>query len=261
VWCDTHRRTPPRAPDPISVPTPDILTFARTQLDFHPDPLQQQLLLSTSDRAIVNCSRQWGKSTLAAVKAVHHAVTRPSTLTIIAAPTEKQSAELLLKARAFLRHLNTPVTGDRAHRRALLLPNGSRLVAIPGTEATLRGFSAVSLLIVDEASRVPDETYYALKPMLATSAGDLWLLSTPYGQRGFFYEEWTHGAEDWTRLTVPAEECPRISEQFLARERKDLSETWFQQEYMCQFTTNGSQMFSTDSIESALTNDTPMRFD
>ena len=40
-----------------------------------------------------------------------------------------------------------------------MLPNGSRIVGLPGTEATVRGFSAVSLLLIDEASRVVDEMY------------------------------------------------------------------------------------------------------
>jgi hypothetical protein len=57
--------------------------------------------------------------------------------------------------------------------------------ALLGTEKTIRGFSGAALLIVDEAARVDDALYYALKPMLAVSGGSLLMLSTPYGRRGF----------------------------------------------------------------------------
>ncbi len=81
----------------------------------------------------------------------------------------------------------------------LRLENGSRIVSLPGTEGTVRGFSGVALLIVDEASRVDDALYHAVRPMLAVSHGKLVLLSTPWGKRGFFYREW---AEVRLSLTV-----------------------------------------------------------
>ena len=82
----------------------------------------------------------------------------------------------------------------------------SRVVGLPGNEATVRGFSAVSLLLIDEASRVPDELYHALRPMLAVSDGGLWLMRTPHGKAGFFYEEWERGGPGWER--VRATGCP-----------------------------------------------------
>ena len=54
--------------------------------------------------------------------------------------------------------------------------------------------------------------------MLAVSGGSLMMLSTPYGKRGVFYEEWT-GGHGWERYEVPASQCPRISEDFLEEER------------------------------------------
>ena len=80
--------------------------------------------------------------------------------------------------------------GTGTTRCSLLFPNGSRIVGLPGTEGTVRGFSAVSLLLIDEAARVEDAMYKALRPMLAVGGGDLWLMSTPWGKRGFFYEAW-----------------------------------------------------------------------
>jgi hypothetical protein len=109
--------------------------------------------------------------------------------------------------------------GER--KLSLELENGSRIVTLPGTDKTIRGFSGVSLLIVDEASRVADELYFAVRPMLAVSGGALMMLTTPHGKRGVFYEEWTGGA-GWDRYEVPAEECPRIPASFLEEEREAL---------------------------------------
>jgi hypothetical protein len=124
-------------------------------------------------------------------------------------------------------------------------------VGLPGSEATVRGFSAVSLLLVDEAARVSDELYLALRPMLAVSEGTLWLMSTPYGKRGFFYEAWESGGE-WERFQVTAEECPRISQRFLEEERRAMGERWFRQEYLCEFGDADDAVFRQEWIEKAV---------
>ena len=82
-------------------------------------------------------------------------------------------------------------------------------------EAKVRGFSKASLLLIEEAARVHDVLYRAMRPTLAVGNGDLWMMSTPNGQRGFFYEEWTHGGGEWERISVPATECSRIRREFL----------------------------------------------
>ncbi len=47
--------------------------FARLRLAFIPDAVQTAVLQSTAKRRILNCSRQRGKSTVVAAKAVHRA--------------------------------------------------------------------------------------------------------------------------------------------------------------------------------------------
>jgi hypothetical protein len=82
--------------------------------------------------------------------------------------------------------------------------------------------------------------------------GDLWLLSTPFGKSGFFYENWEHGGKEWERTKAPATECPRISKKFLEEERRQLGEIWFRQEYLCEFVDNGQQMFGMDVVMRAM---------
>lgn len=89
----------------------------------------------------------------------------------------------------------------------LLLPNGARIIGLPENEDTLRGFDNVVLMLIDEASRVSDGMYRALRPMLAVGRGALWLLSTPNGRSGFFYEAWISG-RDWTRIEASAKSAP-----------------------------------------------------
>ena len=229
----------------------DAAEFARTCLGFVPDEKQAEVLLSTSKRGILNCSRQWGKSTVTAAKAVHRAFTRPGSLVLVASPGERQSREFLRKATEMVRKLGIPKHGDGDNAASLLFPNGSRIVGLPGTEATVRGFSAVSLILIDEAAVVEDVLYQSLTPMLAVGDGDLWMMSTPRGQRGFFYQTWTAGGDDWHRVSVKATECERIPAQFLDSERRAMDAAWFEQEYLCEFTSSGTDWLDRMLLEDA----------
>jgi hypothetical protein len=146
--------------------------------------------------------------------------------------------------------------GER--KLSLELENDSRIITLPGSEKTIRGYSGAALLLVDEASRVDDGLYYAIRPMLAVSGGSLMMLSTPYGKRGIFYEEWT-GGEGWMRYEVPASECPRIPATFLEEEQAALPSWVYRQEYECSFEETEDQVFTTEMIERAVTSDiTPL---
>jgi predicted phage terminase large subunit-like protein len=228
------------APDAkITTETPaDPVTFAR-QLNIDPDPWQRKLLTSTDEYVILNCSRQSGKSTIVAILALHHALLNPDSLILILSPSQRQSGELLKKIIGFYRKL-----GRKGNREAttLELRNGSRIVALPGSESTTRGFSSPSLILLDEAAQVSDALYCTARPMLAVSGGRLILLSTPRGKRGIFWRVWEHEA-DWTKVRVTAYECPRITKEFLERERRDIGEWWFAQEYLCEFRQDNDALF------------------
>ncbi len=231
---------------------PDAVAFARERLGFEPDELQAEALGSTANRGILLCSRQWGKSTVVAAKAIHRAFTRDGALVVVASPSERQSGEFLLKVEQMAARLGIPARGDGHNTLSLAMPNGSRVVGLPGTEDTVRGFSAVSMLLIDEAARVPDKIYKALRPMLAVGQGDLWLMSTPCGKQGFFYETWEHGGAHWKRVRATGVECSRISAEFLEEERASLGPMWFRQEYLCEFVDSGGAMFDRDVVEGAL---------
>ena len=227
--------------------------FART-LGIVPDPWQAKLLGSSSARVLLNCSRQSGKSTMASVLALHKALVVPGSLILILAPAERQAKELFSKVVVSYRTLGHVITTASYTKLGMELSNGSRIEALPGTEKTVRGFSGVDLLIVDEAARVADELYYAVRPMLAVSGGRLLMLSTPFGKRGVFYEEWTGGSA-WERYTITAAECQRIPSEFLEEERRTLGPWWFAQEYECRFMNTVDQVFATEVIHKAITDE------
>ena len=231
----------------------DRVTFAES-LGLDPDPWQRDLLRSSSDRVILNCSRQSGKSTMTAVITLHRALYHPGSLILCLAPALRQSQELFGKVLGFYRDLGRPVSPKAERKLSLELENGSRIVTLPGTEKTIRGFSGTALLVLDEAARVADELYFAVKPMLAVSGGALMMMSTPYGKRGVFYEEWT-GGHGWERYEVPANQCPRISEEFLEEESASLPPFIFRQEYECSFEETEDQVFTTDLIDRAVTSE------
>lgn len=218
-----------------------------------PDPWQMDVLRSRAQQMILLCSRQSGKSTVTSLLALHEALFKSGALVLLLAPALRQSQELFRKMKsaiASLPALPVPIVEESAHR--LEFANGSRIITLPGKEATIRGFSGVSLLVVDEASRVPDELYQAIRPMLAVSGGRVALLSTPWGKRGFFYQEWTEGGPDWQRVKITAEDCPRIAPEWLEDERRAIGEWWFQQEYACEFVDTTDQVFRSEDIERAI---------
>ena len=145
------------------------------------------------------------------------------------------------------------------NRLGLELTNGSRILCLPGSEATIRGFSGVSLLVIDEASRVPDELYYAVRPMLAVSQGTLVALTTPFGKRGWFYEAW-QSENAWERIEIPATQCRRISKKFLDEEKLALGQRWFAQEYLCSFEDVVGAVFYRDDLDAAVDPDLPPLF-
>lgn len=214
-----------------------------------PYPWQKKVLRSKAKMQALRCSRQSGKSTVTSVKTTHKALYHAGSLTLILSPSERQSKLLLDKTYKAYRSLGQPIEADAENQLYLKLMNGSEIYALPGKEATIRGFSGVDLLIIDEASRAADGLYYALTPMLAASDGELMLLSSPFGKRGFFFEEWVSGGDDWDRTTVTADQVPHFSPEFLERERK--RNPLFLQEYMCEFLDSVGQVFAHDLIDRA----------
>jgi hypothetical protein len=211
------------------------------------DPWQCDVLLSASPRLLLNATRQSGKSTVAALKAARTVL--EGGLTVVVSPSLRQSGFLFRK---LARHL---VASDAAFRRETMteveLVAGGLAVSLPGDRpAMLRGLSlrheGPAVLIVDEASRVRDELWATISPMLAAApAAQQILLSTPAG--GEFHRAWSSD-EDWERVQITADQCPRISAAHLAAERVRLGDALYRQEYFGAFVSAPGSVFDAEVL-------------
>jgi hypothetical protein len=249
------RRISEREKPKVVLTYSDPLFFARHSLGFAPDAWQEKVLSWTGKKLLLNCCRQSGKSTTTAILALHRALHFTKSLILLVSPSLRQSAELFRKVLDFLALLPVRPALTEDNKLSLQMGNGSRIVSLPAKESNVRGFSGPSLIIEDESARVMDDLFLASKPMLAISQGQHILMSTPWGKRGHFYESWENGGKSWDRIKVTADQCPRISKEFLEAERRDMPTNWFEAEYNCQFTDTIMQVFASDLIAAAINND------
>jgi hypothetical protein len=239
---------------PIPVACADAVDLWRRIYGDDPDPWQRDVLAYQYPRVLINGSRQSGKSSVSAVLGLFEALYRPPALVLLVSASLRQAQELGKKVFDGIRALGKPVSAEAENRLSLELAHGSRIVCLPATEGTIRGMSGARLIVLDEASRVPDPLYHAVRPMLAVSGGRLMAISTPWGKRGWWFEAWEHGAE-WHRVQVTAPECPRISAAFLEEERRSLPAQIFDQEYLCVFGDTLDSVFRHADIQAMLSDD------
>jgi hypothetical protein len=229
----------------------DKVAFAREALGLVLDEWQARVLQSPSPRKLLNISRQGGKSTISAVLGLHESIYIPDSLTVILSPSQRQSGELFRKVTRFRERLPFTLDLIEDNRLSMTVRGGGRVISLPSSEATVRGFSGVTLLIGDEAARIPNNLYLATRPMLATSNGTLILMSTPFGKRGFFWKAWDSETM-WHKEEVTAAMIPRITPEFLAEEESLMPKNWFLQEYFCQFLESTDSVFGYDDVMNAL---------
>src|SRR5436190_5931425 len=118
------------------------------------DPWQRELLLSPDRQVLLNCSRQAGKSTVVAAMALHTALFQPGSLTLLLSRAQRQAHELFRKVLDAYNALDRPVPlkQDTQTLSKIEMENGSRIIGLPGKEDTVRSFSGVNLLVIDEAA-------------------------------------------------------------------------------------------------------------
>src|SRR5262245_14757128 len=246
-----------------------------------PDRWQADVLRTRKAQILLLCSRQVGKTLVAAALALRTALLEAPALVLVLTPSERQSNEFMRRIQELHESLHRPINTaggvlslqekeaaeagkddvyfrlpakTRESSLQLHLDNGSRIIGLPASEGKVRVYSSVALLLIDEASRVDDALNRAMRPTLAVSRGRLVALSTPFGKRGWFHEAW-HGPGDWQRVKITAEQCPRISADFLSEERQALGERWYRQEYLCSFEDTVGAVFAYEDIQAALSDE------
>lgn len=226
-----------------------------------PDPWQASYLRATPTRSLLLCCRRAGKSVTSAAKTLAHCLTTPDALVLAFSPTLRQSVEYVRYVRRFDRSLGSPVKAERKAATSIEWANGSRLLALPDSHEGVVGFTPTRV-VIDEASRVSDVLYLSLRPMLALG-GELDLLSTPFGKRGFFFDICNTPARSdrFRQWRVPAASVSRITAEFLAEERVELGERWFNQEYNLAFNDSIDSVFAASVIDAAMSADVKPLFE
>ena len=227
--------------------------FAGAVLDVGLFDYQQEFLDSDASRKAAVCGRQVGKTEMAAIEALHVALTGADTTALIIAPTQRQSSELFRRLRGLAGQARHDVGVDRETQTVMELVNGSRIISLPaGSDGSnIRGYTA-DHIIVDEAAFVEDEIFRSvLLPMLATTGGTLSLLSTPFGKRGFLYEEaWT--GDGWDLIHVPTARSPLVDEEWIEDQRATLSQAEYRQEIEGEFVEAADAYFEDAVVKAAI---------
>tara|TARA_Y100000310_G_scaffold1909_1_gene2405 strand:- start:308 stop:1105 length:798 start_codon:yes stop_codon:yes gene_type:complete len=233
----------------------DAGTYAELR-GIHPDPWQRDVLESKGKRTIICCARQTGKTTIVGLLARHMAERIPDALILVVAPTFRQALVLFRQVKQLtLDRQQQGIVRDSATE--LELSNGSRMVALPGKDDTIRGFPGVTMIVMDEAAYIPDRIYSAVRPMVAVSGGSIVLLSTPRARQGFFWNVWDEGA-GWENYRVTAAECPRIPPEEIEAARDELPRFAFRREYMAEFTEPEESLFDYEDVQRAFRPITPL---
>jgi hypothetical protein len=214
------------------------------KVPFEPDEKQAAALRCRKKRIVLLWARQRGKSDIVALRALHRALFWAGSMILIVSASEDQALEVMRKVNTHRRKLEVEGKPLEDNKGGLELHNRSRIVALPASVGTIRGYSSVDLLIEDESAEVPDDLHETVKPMLQVSDGTMFLMGTPKGPRGHFSDIWHHGGDEWEKSRSTAWENPRVRQAQLERERDHCERMgkalWFQQEYECAFIATGA---------------------
>jgi len=232
------------------------------------DDWQKEVLKTKGD--LVLCSgRQVGKSTIVAIKAGEEVANNRNFSLMIISATDRQACELYNKCLNYITEMYPRLIKrgkDRPTKHELKLVNGSIIRSLPVGLAGqgIRGYT-VNGLIADECAFIQEDVFTAVEPMLMTTNGWMWLLSTPHGKQGYFYKRYMD--PNCKVFHVNSEQVIRdrplsgtwTQEQrdgalnHIEKKKKTMSQLEFAQEYMGEFIDKLRQWFSDETIKKCMT--------
>ncbi len=177
-------------------------------------------------------ARQCGKTTTAALAMAHSALFMSGSLSVVACPAQRQSAEAVRRVREAIIKAGGKLDADNVY--GLELTNGSRVLALPGSDNSIRGLTVDAWIVADEAARLSPDLIAALRPMRARRPDTRFaMLSTAWSRTDPFWSAWDSDDPSWIRLKATADSDPTLfTAQFLETERRALGEDVFKREYL-----------------------------
>jgi hypothetical protein len=228
------------------------------QLGVGLDAWQRQALTTDKHDVLLLVTRQGGKGEVATLLALDKMLNDPGSTTLVVSRADRQAKRLLRRIKRRYRQLaqlGTVPAAISESQTTLELMTGSEVLAVPGSEETIRGIEAVDLLVIDEAALVDDELFGSVYPMLATTDGRCIAMSTARGRRGWFWREFEQGGPEWHRERITWEQIPRFKPSYIERTRHRIGEFMFRQEFGCEFADEVEQLFATHLVDAAFSPD------
>lgn len=211
----------------------DPVVWVRDVLGQTPMPWQEQFLRAPRGASLIALTaRQVGKTTTAGWAIAHAMLFTPGSLSVIACPAQRQSAEAVRRVRDVLIKAGTKLVSDNVY--GLELDNGSRVLALPSSDNSIRGLTVDAWIVADEAARLSDELIAALHPMRARyPQARFAMLSTAWSFTDPFWRVWSSNDPTWIKLKATADSGGMpFDDKFLAGQRTILGEDAFKREYL-----------------------------
>jgi len=168
----------------------DPAVWVKEVLGVEPADWQKKFLRAPRGASIaVLTARQVGKTTTAGWAIAHFALHNSGSLNVIACPAQRQSAEAVRRVRECLVKVGAKLKTDNVF--GLELENGSRVLALPGADDSIRGLTVNGWIIADEAARLTTDLIAAVRPMRARCPEARFaMLSTAYSRTDPFWTTW-----------------------------------------------------------------------
>jgi hypothetical protein len=210
----------------------DPVLWVREVLGVEPAPWQMQFLRAPQGASIIALTaRQADKTTTATWAIAFTMLFTPGSLSVIACPAQRQSGEAVRRVREILLKVGVELKSD--HVYGLELKNGARVMALPGSDDSIRGLTVDGWIVADEAARLTPDLISALRPMRARCAQTRFaMLSTAWSRTDPFWTAWDGGDASWLRLKATADIPGLFSAEFLMQEKSALGEHDFNREYL-----------------------------
>ena len=236
----------------------DPVAWVRDVLHVEPTPWQQTFLRAPRGASIIALTaRQVGKTTTAGWGIAHTMVHHARSLSVIACPAQRQSAEAVRHVRANLHRAGARLQSDNVY--GLELDNGARVLAPPGSDDSIRGLTVDGWVVADEAARLGVDLMSALRPMRARRPqARLAMLSTAWSRTDPFWTIWASDDPAWIRLKATADQVDIFSDAYLAEERRALGEAAFKREYLGIPASDQASPFTWELYERATKAHTPL---
>ena len=164
-------------------------------------PYQKKFFTNPARRKIWVSARQIGKSFCVAGILTLKALQKQNGLAICISVNSRSASEIISKCKQFaesVKVLSNNAITYTASFDTIRFSNGSRIMSLPSTADSLRGWSA-QCVVVDEASFVwkLDDILQGLAPTLTRDPdAELILTTTPAGKNGPFYELYNNALND-----------------------------------------------------------------